>query len=70
MKSKLFLFGLLAAGALTVTSCSGNEEASDEVVEAAVSEDVAAELNEVQDLNDEVNELDHEVDAFLDSLTN
>ncbi len=70
MKSKLLLFAFLAFGAVATSSCSGSAEESEEVMEAAVSEDVAAELNEAQDLNVQVNELDHEVDAFLDSLTN
>lgn len=68
MKAKFFVLGLLIFGGLTFTSCSGGEETTDEVSEAAVSEEVAAELNEVQDINDEVNQLDAEVDAFLDSL--
>lgn len=71
MKSKVLVFGLLLFGAMTVTSCSGgSEEATTEqdVTEAAVSEEVAAELNDVQDINDEVNQLDQDVDAFLDSL--
>ena len=73
MKSKVLLFGLMVFGALSLSSCSGEETTdtpTDEATVEAVSEEVAAELNEVQDVNEEVNELDQEVSAFLDSLNN
>ncbi len=56
---------------LLLYSCSESEtEIIEELntTETAVSSEIAEELNEAQDLNDEIYELNEEVDSFLDSL--
>ena len=66
---KFIMMAALAVTPFFFTSCSSSEATENEgTIEHSVSNEMIDELNSAQDLNDDVNQLDEEVNAFIDSL--